>query len=148
MLFVASSVKFINCINDQLLSDTIRPNTNEETQEQAALSVIRRLIGEKAEDIVIKINFNLTGHYFKVRNFAQRYRMNKLSPLISNDVRSHFVNSSGKRTTRRCFVLKRQTEFPPAKPFITISNIIARHIFPGMAINFHLSTNFRQHRSK
>lgn len=84
MLFVASSVKFINCINDQLLSDTIRPNTNEETQEQAALSVIRRLIGEKAEDIVIKINFNLTGHYFKVRNFAQRYRMNKLSPLISN----------------------------------------------------------------
>lgn len=53
--------------NHQQLSNTIRPNTDEQTQQQAALSVIRRLIADKANDVAIKVNFNLPGNYFKVR---------------------------------------------------------------------------------
>lgn len=46
---------------------TIRPSTDEETQEQAALSVIRRVIGNKADDVTVKINFDLPGNSFKVK---------------------------------------------------------------------------------
>lgn len=81
IILLALSVKFIKCDRDQLLSNTIRPNTDEDTQQQAALNVIRRLIGEKADDVVIKINFKLSGNYFKVRNFV--LPLNKLSPSIS-----------------------------------------------------------------
>lgn len=45
---------------------TIRPSTDEDTQEQAALSVIRRVIGDKADDVTVKINFDLPGNSFKV----------------------------------------------------------------------------------
>lgn len=74
IIILALGVTFVKCDRDQLLSDTIRPNTDEDTQQQAALNVIRRLIGDKADDVVIKINFNLTGNYFKVRNFSHRSR--------------------------------------------------------------------------
>jgi hypothetical protein len=60
------SLKFGNANHHQLPS-TIRPNTNEATQQQAAMDVIRRLINDRANDVAIKINFNLPGNYFKVR---------------------------------------------------------------------------------
>lgn len=65
-LFVLS-LKFVNA-NHLQLARSIRPNTNEATQQQAAMEVIRRLIAEKANDVAIKINFNLPGNYFKVRS--------------------------------------------------------------------------------
>lgn len=49
------------------LASNIRPNTNEQTQQQAALNVIRRLIGDKSDNVSIKINFSFPGNYFKVR---------------------------------------------------------------------------------
>jgi hypothetical protein len=62
---------------NQQLSNTIRPNTDEVIQQKAALDVIRRVINEKANDVTIKINFNLPGNYFKVRrslnSFYTRY---------------------------------------------------------------------------
>lgn len=75
--------------NQHELTRTIRPNTNEDTQQQAALGVIRRLIGDKADDVAIKINFNLPGNYFKVSvsiYFPPQLRvekcMNKLSTVM------------------------------------------------------------------
>lgn len=55
--------------NFNQLSHRIRPNTNVETQQRAALNVIRRLIpsSDIADYVAIKINFNLPGNYFKVR---------------------------------------------------------------------------------
>jgi hypothetical protein len=52
--------------NCHQLSNAIRPTTDEATQQQAALDVIRRLINDRANDVAIKINFNLPGNYFKV----------------------------------------------------------------------------------
>jgi hypothetical protein len=53
--------------NPQQLSNRIRPNTDEKTQQNAAKSVIRRLLPpENADNVAIKINFNLPGNYFKV----------------------------------------------------------------------------------
>lgn len=50
------------------LSHRIRPNSNEKTQQNAANGVIRRLLPpENADNVAIKINFNLPGNYFKVR---------------------------------------------------------------------------------
>lgn len=72
LILIALSVKLTKCDIDELLSNTIRPSTNENIQQKAALNVIRRLIGEKADDVAIKINLNLTGNYFKVKNFAYR----------------------------------------------------------------------------
>lgn len=66
LLFVLS-LKFANG-NHHQLTRTIKPNTNEATQQQAAMEVIRRLIADKADDVAIKINFNLPGNYFKVRS--------------------------------------------------------------------------------
>jgi recombinational DNA repair protein RecR len=63
-LFVLS-LQFVNG-NYHQLARTIRPNTNEAEQQQAAMEVIRRLIADKADDVAIKINFNLPGNYFKV----------------------------------------------------------------------------------
>lgn len=78
--------------NHHQLSRTIKPNTDEETQQQAAHDVIRRLIADKAENVAIKINFNLPGNYFQVRTFisslAGRSSMNKFSFLMK--CRSHF----------------------------------------------------------
>lgn len=65
-LFVLS-LKFANA-NYHQLARSIKPNTNEATQQQAAMEVIRRLIAKKANDVAIKINFNLPGNYFKVRS--------------------------------------------------------------------------------
>lgn len=48
------------------IPNTIRPSTNENTQEKAALAVIRRVIGDKADDVTVKINFDLPGNSFKV----------------------------------------------------------------------------------
>lgn len=62
------SVKLTNA-NHHELSQTIRPSVDENTQQQAAHSVIRRLIGDKADNVAIKINFNLPGNYFKVSVF-------------------------------------------------------------------------------
>ena len=70
IILLVLNIRIIKSDPDQLLSNTIRPNTDENTQQQAALQVVQRLIGEKADDVVIKINFNLTGNYFKVTNFA------------------------------------------------------------------------------
>jgi hypothetical protein len=67
--------------NHHQLSRTIQPNTDEETQQKAAMDVIRRLIADKADDVAIKINFNLPGNYFKVRNFAPS--MHKFSFIMS-----------------------------------------------------------------
>lgn len=58
---------------DDELAKTIRPTTDEDTQQKAALDVVRRLIGDKADNVVIKINFNLPGNYFKVRTFTSEY---------------------------------------------------------------------------
>lgn len=68
ILLVSNVVELTNA-NQHELSRTIRPNANEDTQQQAALNVIRRLIGDKADNVAIKINFNLPGNYFKVRVF-------------------------------------------------------------------------------
>jgi hypothetical protein len=62
---VALSFKF-GYGNCHQLPNTIRPTTDEATQQQAALDVIRRLINDRANDVAIKINFNLPGNYFKV----------------------------------------------------------------------------------
>lgn len=49
------------------LSHRLRPATTESTQQRAALDVIRRLIPASiADNVAIKINFNLPGNYFKV----------------------------------------------------------------------------------
>lgn len=63
---LALSFNFGNA-NHHQLAQSIRPNTNEATQQQAAVGVIRRLINDRANDVAIKINFNLPGNYFKVR---------------------------------------------------------------------------------
>lgn len=52
--------------NFHQIPSTIRPLTDENTQGQAALSVIRRVIGDKADDVTVKINFDLPGNSFKV----------------------------------------------------------------------------------
>lgn len=52
------------------LDEIIRPSTDEKTQQQAALNVIRRLIHEKADDVAIKVNFKLPANYFKVIKFT------------------------------------------------------------------------------
>lgn len=65
ILLILSSVA--RCESDNQLSQTIRPTTDEETQQRAALDVIRRLIADKVDNVAIKINFNLPGNYFKVR---------------------------------------------------------------------------------
>ena len=64
---LALSPNFGNA-NHLQLARSIRPNTNEATQQQAAMEVIRRLINDRANDVAIKINFNLPGNYFKVRS--------------------------------------------------------------------------------
>jgi hypothetical protein len=48
------------------IAKIIKPSTDEKTQQQAALSVIRRLIHEKADNVAIKVNFKLPVNYFKV----------------------------------------------------------------------------------
>lgn len=45
----------------------IRPNVDEKTQQKEAMSVIRRLISEKADNVAIKVNFKLPLNYFKVK---------------------------------------------------------------------------------
>jgi alpha-N-acetylglucosaminidase len=71
--------------NHHQLSRTIQPNTDEETQQKAAMDVIRRLIDDKADDVAIKINFNLPGNYFKVRISASS--MHKFSFIMSKSTR-------------------------------------------------------------
>lgn len=61
----AASLCLVNGSFHQL-PDTIRPPTDEITQEQAALSVIRRVIGDKADDVTVKVNFDLPGNSFNV----------------------------------------------------------------------------------
>lgn len=49
------------------LSHRIRPNADADTQQRAALDIVRRLIpSDTADYVAIKINFNLPGNYFKV----------------------------------------------------------------------------------
>ena len=48
-------------------AQTIKPDTNEETQQEAATNVIKRLIGDKANKVAVKINFELAGNSFKVK---------------------------------------------------------------------------------
>ena len=48
------------------IAKLIKPSTDEKTQQQAALNVIRRLIHEKADNVAIKVNFKLPVNYFKV----------------------------------------------------------------------------------
>ena len=62
------SLSFVSANLNQLAS-TIRPSADEETQQRAAIDVIRRLIADKADNVAIKINFNLPGNYFKVKIF-------------------------------------------------------------------------------
>lgn len=71
--------------NHRQLSRTIRPNTDETTQQQAAMSVIRRLIADKADDVAIKINFNLPGNYFKVRIFPSHFSPAKYCRTAANE---------------------------------------------------------------
>ncbi|KAG5674947.1 hypothetical protein PVAND_004891 [Polypedilum vanderplanki] len=52
---------------DDELARIIRPITDEKTQQQAALNVIRRLIHERADNVAIKVNFKLPVNYFKIR---------------------------------------------------------------------------------
>lgn len=59
------SVKLIFITCNQL--EHIKPETSENTQASAALDVIKRLIGEKAENVAIKINFDLPRNSFKVK---------------------------------------------------------------------------------
>lgn len=66
LLLATGAVELAKGESNQL-SQTIRPTTDEETQQRAALGVIRRLIADKADNVAIKINFNLLGNYFKVR---------------------------------------------------------------------------------
>lgn len=49
------------------LAIKIRPNVDEKTQQREAMSVIRRLISEKADNVAVKINFKLPLNYFKVK---------------------------------------------------------------------------------
>lgn len=71
MIFLKLFIGFVSlCLVNgsfQEIPSTIRPLTNEDTQQQAALSVIRRVIGDKADDVTVKINFDLPGNSFKVK---------------------------------------------------------------------------------
>lgn len=78
MIFVKFfiSVASLCLVNGSLhqLPDTIRPTTDENTQEQAALTIIRRVIGDKADDVTVKINFDLPGNSFKVKISKSKLR--------------------------------------------------------------------------
>lgn len=134
--------------NRQQLSSAIRPNTDEETQQQAALAVIRRLIADKADDVAIKVNFNLPGNYFKVRISAPS-RPPEWSQWINfhfNEVLALFPScSSGrsaKRITRMCCASKRRTVFRHAKLFITTWRTSVKRTSRGTATVCHRSTTF------
>lgn len=119
-IFFALSLKFTNA-NRYQLSRSIRPNTDEETQQRAALNVIRRVIADKADNVAIKINFNLPGNYFKVRTYpSTRKPMNKFSFLMNFfSLIPPILRRSAKQIIPKCFVLKRRTVRLHAKRFIT-----------------------------
>lgn len=77
LIFLAASLVELAKSDSNQLHQTIRPNTDEETQERAALGVIRRLIADKVDNVAIKINFNLPGNYFKVREFPRQEKANE-----------------------------------------------------------------------
>lgn len=101
IIIVLASALCFTSANHHQLSRTIRPNTDEHTQQQAAMSVIRRLIADKADNVAIRINFNLPGNYFKVRTF--RYPVTKgWKPMhkfsfIMKLLFSHFVDPQDKQ---------------------------------------------------
>lgn len=82
IFILALSVGLTN--GDDELSRTIRPTTDEDTQQRAALGVISRLMGNDvvANNVVIKINFNLPGNYFKVKFSFLNLAVNKFSCLM------------------------------------------------------------------
>jgi hypothetical protein len=60
----------IKCDDDlkfEGLSRIIQPEVDETTQEKAAMDVIRRLIPDKADNVAIKVNFQLPPNHFKVK---------------------------------------------------------------------------------
>lgn len=57
-------------------SRIIKPETDEKTQASAAFAVIKRLIHERADNVVIKVNFKLPPNYFKVNKFKFYYNEN------------------------------------------------------------------------
>lgn len=65
LLLVIFVTKGTNSESDEI-AKIIKPSTDEKTQQQAALNVIRRLIHEKADNVAIKVNFKLPINYFKV----------------------------------------------------------------------------------
>ncbi|KAL7016559.1 hypothetical protein ACKWTF_010062 [Chironomus riparius] len=66
LLLVIFVTKGTNGESDEI-AKIIKPSTDEKTQQQAALNVIRRLIHEKADNVAIKVNFKLPVNYFKIR---------------------------------------------------------------------------------
>jgi hypothetical protein len=68
-LLIVSLTKSVKCdenIKFEELARIIRPHVDENTQQKAAMSVIRRLVQEKADKVSIKVNFKLPLNYFKV----------------------------------------------------------------------------------
>lgn len=119
--------------NHHQLSRTIQPNADEETQQKAAMDVIRRLIDDKADDVAIKINFNLPGNYFKVRISASS--MHKFSFIMSNR-RASPHESSARRTTRGLSASRRPTACRRAKRCNTTWSTSVALMCRGTAISY------------
>lgn len=67
--FFCAIIVAIKCDDDvkfEELAGIIRPAVDEKTQQRAAMDVIRRLIPEQADNVAIKVNFELPANYFKV----------------------------------------------------------------------------------
>lgn len=71
-LFFIIAIKCDDNLKFERLSRIIQPNVNENTQQKAAMDVIRRLIPERADNVAVKVNFQLPPNYFKVNlNFNE-----------------------------------------------------------------------------
>lgn len=64
--FAIVAIKCDDDFKNEKLAKIIRPGTDEKTQQKAAMDVIRRLIQERADNVAIKVNFQLPTNYFKV----------------------------------------------------------------------------------
>lgn len=70
--FFIIAIKCDDNLKFEGLSKIIQPEVDESTQEKAALEVIRRLIPDKADNVAIKVNFQLSPNHFKVNlNFNE-----------------------------------------------------------------------------
>lgn len=65
-LLLAVAIKCDDNVKFEGLSRIIQPAVDERTQEMAAMDVIKRLIPDNADNVAIKVNFQLSPNQFKV----------------------------------------------------------------------------------